>query len=119
MTDTWNGEPLADAKSVNEDIHYRIHDVDTGALLVFGTGRGGALGAVVAHCRRVEDAHPGRRLVIRAYDAVRRGRASTAPPDRNTSCVHRPPPECGYRVQPPRLGRRRSGAAVQVAMRRW
>ncbi|WP_318205859.1 hypothetical protein [Streptomyces sp. SCL15-4] len=56
MTDTWNGEPLADAKSVNEDIHYRIHDADSGALLGFGTGRGGALGAVVAHCRRVEDA---------------------------------------------------------------
>ncbi|MFJ9718936.1 hypothetical protein ACIRPQ_23855 [Streptomyces sp. NPDC101213] len=39
-TDTWNGEPLADATSVNEDIHYRIHDADSGALLGFGTGRG-------------------------------------------------------------------------------
>jgi len=68
VTDTWNGEPLADAKSVNKDIHYRIHDADTGALLGFGTGRGGALGTVVAHCRSVEDAHPGRHLVIRAYD---------------------------------------------------
>lgn len=68
VTDTWNGEPLADAKSANEDIHYRIHDAGSGALLGFGTGRGGALGAVVAHCRRVEDAHPGRHLVIRAYD---------------------------------------------------
>ncbi|CAM2813887.1 hypothetical protein ACH4LN_32240 [Streptomyces albus] len=68
MAETWNGEPLADAKPTSQDIHYRIHDADTGQLLGFGTGRGGSLGAVVAHCRRVEDAYPERHLVVRTYD---------------------------------------------------
>ncbi|MEV6319131.1 MULTISPECIES: hypothetical protein [unclassified Streptomyces] len=68
MADTWNGVPLAEVKPISQDIHYRIHDADTGELMGFGTGRGGSLGAVVAHCRRVEDACPGRHLVIRAYD---------------------------------------------------
>lgn len=56
------GQPLTD------DIHYRVHDADTGALLGFGTGRKGSLGAVVDHCARIQAAHPGRHLVIRQYD---------------------------------------------------
>jgi len=68
MVDVWNGEPLAVAKVVKDDIHYRVHDVDTGELLGFGTARGGSLASMTAHCRRIEDAHPGRHLVIRQYD---------------------------------------------------
>lgn len=68
MTDTWQGEPLTVAHPLTEDIHYRVHDADTGALLGFGTGRKGSLGAVVAHCARIQAAHPGRHLVIRQYD---------------------------------------------------
>lgn len=68
MTDAWQGEPLAAAAPLQEDIHYRVHDADTGELLGFGTGRKGALGAVVAHCARIQEAHCGRHLVIRQYD---------------------------------------------------
>ena len=68
MADVWNGEPLADANVVKDDIHYRVHDADTGELLGFGTARGGSLAALAAHSRLIEGAHPGRHLVIRQYD---------------------------------------------------
>ena len=68
MTDSWQGEPLTVASPLKEDIHYRVHDVNTGELLGFGTGRKGSLGAVVDHCAQIQAAHPGRHLVIRQYD---------------------------------------------------
>lgn len=68
MTDSWQGEPLTVASPSREDIHYRVHDADTGELLGFGTGRKGTLGVVVGHCARIQAAHPGRHLVIRQYD---------------------------------------------------
>lgn len=68
MADTWDGDPLADANVLKVDVHYRIHDVDTGKLLGFGTALRGVLGAMTEHCRRVADANPGRFLVVRQYD---------------------------------------------------
>lgn len=70
MADAWSGEPLAAAEVVTGDIHYRIHDVDGGELLGFGTAQGSsALATVVSHYRRIESAHPGRHLVLRQYTA--------------------------------------------------
>ncbi|WP_157869084.1 hypothetical protein [Streptomyces atriruber] len=56
------------AAQLKEDIHYRVHDADTGELLGFGTGRKGSLGTVVAHCAQIQQTHSGRHLVIRQYD---------------------------------------------------
>lgn len=70
MGDTWSGQPLAAADVVTGALHYRVHDVDSGELLAFGTARGSsALAAIVSHYRRVESAYPGRHLVLRQYTA--------------------------------------------------
>jgi ABC-type sugar transport system substrate-binding protein len=69
VADTWNGKRLTDAQPVADDqIHYRIHAVDDGALLGFGSPGGGALQAAVRHFLDVQAEHPGRRIVIRQYD---------------------------------------------------
>jgi hypothetical protein len=71
--DTWNGEPLDRVSEVHDHaaIHYRIHDVDGGRLLAFGTARPGPRGwlDIAAHYRQVQAAHPGLFLVLREYDA--------------------------------------------------
>lgn len=72
MADAWNGEPLSDATQVknNEPIHYRIHDADGAGLLGFGTARSGPAGwlQIADHYKRVQEANPGRFLVLRQYD---------------------------------------------------
>ncbi|MFF1561825.1 hypothetical protein [Streptomyces sp. NPDC058279] len=76
MSDLWQGQPLADASPVTgeaDTIHYRIHAVDDGELLAFGTASGGALHAVMVHVHDVQLDHPHRRIVVRQYD----GPAST------------------------------------------
>lgn len=71
-TDEWNGEPLRAANEVrdNSPIHYRIHNVDGGALLAFGTARPGPSGwlDIAQHYARVQAANPSRFLVLRQYD---------------------------------------------------
>ncbi|MGW1171993.1 hypothetical protein [Streptomyces sp. NPDC002550] len=60
---------LTEAKVTHPTIHCRIHDVDTGELLGFGSpGGSGALGAAVQHFQEVQQENPGRRLSIRTYD---------------------------------------------------
>jgi hypothetical protein len=68
MADEWDGRHLAPANRMSDDIHYRVHAVDGGRLLGFGTGRSEGLGSVVAHCAEIQAAHPGVHLVIRQYD---------------------------------------------------
>ena len=68
MADTWQGKTLTDAEATHPDIHYRIHDVNTGELLGFGSpGGDGALNAAVRHFQDVQAENPGRRLIIRTY----------------------------------------------------
>jgi hypothetical protein len=69
--DVWKGQALSDAQPVDgeaDEIHYRIHAVDGGELLGFGSASGNALAAAVRHFVRVQGEHPGRRIVIREYD---------------------------------------------------
>lgn len=68
MADEWDGQRLAPANRMKDDIHYRVHAVDGGRLLGFGTGRSGSLGSVVGHCAAIQAAYPGVHLVIRQYD---------------------------------------------------
>lgn len=69
MDDIWQGKAMTDAKVMAPTINYRIHDVDSGELLGFGSPGGeGALGAAVQHFQEVQAEHPGRRIVIRTYD---------------------------------------------------
>ncbi|MFD7186288.1 hypothetical protein ACFV90_40795 [Streptomyces sp. NPDC059904] len=71
MSDTWKGQPLSDAQPVQglaDEIHYRIHAVDDGELLGFGTASGAALDGALRHYLSVQREHPGRRILIRQYD---------------------------------------------------
>lgn len=71
MSDTWQGKELTGSPILGFlNVHYRIHDVDTGELLGFGTsgGDGGALMSVVQHYSEVQEKNQGRRIVIRAYE---------------------------------------------------
>lgn len=72
MTDRWGDHPLDDAEQVkdNEPIHYRIHDVDGAGLVGFGTAHPGPSGwlQIADHHSRVQDANPGRFLVLSRYD---------------------------------------------------
>lgn len=69
MPDTWQGKTMTEAKVTSTVINYRIHDVDSGELLGFGSPGGeSALGAAVQHFQDVQAEHPGRRIVIRMYD---------------------------------------------------
>lgn len=69
MPDLWQGKPMTEANFV-VTIHYRIHDADTGELLGFGSNGGdGSLEAAVRHFQEVQKENPGRRVVIRPYDA--------------------------------------------------
>jgi hypothetical protein len=69
MADTWQGKTMTEVKVTGPIINYRIHDVDSGELLGFGSPGGeGALGAAVQHFQDVQAEHPGRRIIIRTYD---------------------------------------------------
>lgn len=68
MADEWDDQRLTPASPLRNDIHYRVHAVDGGKLLGFGTGRAGSLGSVVGHCVEIQAAYPGVHLVIRQYD---------------------------------------------------
>lgn len=69
MPDTWQGKTMTDATVTSPVIHYRIHAVDSGELLGFGSPGGeGALGEAVRHFQDLQAKNPGRRIVIRTYD---------------------------------------------------
>ncbi|WP_280407496.1 hypothetical protein [Nocardia brasiliensis] len=66
--DIWNGKTLPVRNLINNEIHYRIYDSATGALLSFGTTN--LLDVVLGDAMTVQADHPGVRLFVAQVDGA-------------------------------------------------
>ncbi|RCH70475.1 hypothetical protein DT019_03020 [Streptomyces sp. SDr-06] len=66
MTDVWNGEPLPDRGRKYTEIHYRLYDRRTRALISFNSTN--SLDCIVTDVLRTAAEHPNARIVAVEYD---------------------------------------------------